>query len=1243
MNVYTGHKHFPSDIIGLESVVLTAGNIGSVPASGYVSFLATSDLNGYNTTSSRSDHRHNNILSYPTTGNLLIDNSDGIYSIAINNILSNLVLDRTNTLNIDASKFTLYNSPTGTAKFDIETLTGDRVYQFPNTSGTIVLSSTLGDGSDIPSIGQTPPDIPRILLSQCTSAFNSGSKTSSISVAIGNPVGSILLRNVIGFTIYYKQKNTLIWNNQYFSYSLSAGAGTQGSFIALFTVSGLIPGEVYEFTVDAKNAFLAQSLKSTIIEITSAASTVAPALPLNLTTLYLGTIGSYAKVRVDWSQNLEDDILEYRLYRSTTINPPAQISGNNFYTGVRNSCSADFNTSTPHYYILLVVVNKSGLISTQTTDLLLPTSPADPIISSQNITTSINGNGSCIINVSFNDSSVSSGNFPYVFTLKKGNDPESIKTFYGTTAKAFTFIDLIPNTSYTINVGFITPINVYSGLVLLGTITTAADTTPPSQPTNFNYNLFYSSVNFTWSKNTELDFSTYKLYLSDAATGCSITEDNRKYTGSVNSFLTPITRGATTWYAKLVAIDTSGNVSTPASASFSFDQRPPRPTHNNLDITSSQITGSVVVDDLGQVAAYIKISFSDTQRDGYGYYEYQIYKNIGEEQYFTAPTPIYPATSSFTFLVLPNTTYNVNTRYVDSTQNKSVWAVNGGIVVSTPKNNIPPNPPTGLTARSGFGSVILKWNNPTNKDLKYVDVYRYTTNNSAVAEVVAHVSGNTYSDVGLSAGDTFYYWTKAVNTSDLSSVFSNVASGTTIQLLPAELDTKARVDFIVRDLIFQFKHIESGQASTTLDYLPQAGSAGIIFEDILYAVSTSGSILNAQNSYIIATLTKSPNIASFSASAFSSSLPNLNKNQIIIALTSAQPFTETNNYACYVRQANSMALEGAIIREATITTAKIKNLDAAVVSAVQVNAGSILISGSGGAQTSLSTIKDKAVAATRNVWRGAWSSTASYVVGDEVSYVNSSYGCILDHTSTLSTAPPTGADTNTWWSVRSKAAAGGATGATGLAALTVNLSNSSQNIQTDADGLNGVYTGTGTTITLSEGAVDLDYDGSGANNGRWAISINSVNITAGAITDSGTYVTVADASNIIADTAYISFSLSGRRLSGESFTIRKDQTFNRIKAPVMYDVKVLSSAGNIFRIGDAKTTVLSAHVFRNGVEVTDEPYMIPDRFKWERISYYPDPVGDAAWNAAFARGPKYISITIDSVNTMATFFCTITS
>lgn len=90
-----------------------------------------------------------------------------------------------------------------------------------------------------------------------------------------------------------------------------------------------------------------------------------------------------------------------------------------------------------------------------------------------------------------------------------------------------------------------------------------------------------------------------------------------------------------------------------------------------------------------------------------------------------------------------------------------------------------------------------------------------------------------------------------------------------------------------------------------------------------------------------------------------------------------------------------------------------------------------------------------------------------------------------------------------------------------------------------------------------------------------------------------------------------------------------------------YDVQIESTNGTVFRVGQARTTMLIARVFRNGFEVTD--LIDSSKFKWVRVSLDPKPApnDDATWNATYAQGYKQIMVSVDDVHARATFHCQI--
>lgn len=184
--------------------------------------------------------------------------------------------------------------------------------------------------------------------------------------------------------------------------------------------------------------------------------------------------------------------------------------------------------------------------------------------------------------------------------------------------------------------------------------------------------------------------------------------------------------------------------------------------------------------------------------------------------------------------------------------------------------------------------------------------------------------------------------------------------------------------------------------------------------------------------------------------------------------------------------------------------------------------------------------------ATRNVYRGSWASGVSYTKGDIA--IKDSYGwsCEVSHVSSGSIMPPTYPDTNSYWTL---AAVSGGSGVNGADAISAILSNESHVFSAASDGAVTDYTNSGTAIRVYEGSTELQYDGAGTSNGTWKITASGSSITPSAsFVDDGAFVTVGAHSAITADTAAITYTITGRSSAGVNFVITKQQSFSKSKA-----------------------------------------------------------------------------------------------
>lgn len=137
---------------------------------------------------------------------------------------------------------------------------------------------------------------------------------------------------------------------------------------------------------------------------------------------------------------------------------------------------------------------------------------------------------------------------------------------------------------------------------------------------------------------------------------------------------------------------------------------------------------------------------------------------------------------------------------------------------------------------------------------------------------------------------------------------------------------------------------------------------------------------------------------------------------------------------------------------------------------------------------------------------------------------------------------------------------------TGADGLSVILSNDSATVPTDTAGsaASGNYTTTGTTIFVYEGINTLTYDGVGTTPGKWKVTAVGSGISVGAITLSTPNAVVANAINMTADVATITYTITGQRTSGTAFTIVRVQTFSKTKTGATTSVYYLDATSSVF-------------------------------------------------------------------------------
>jgi hypothetical protein len=152
----------------------------------------------------------------------------------------------------------------------------------------------------------------------------------------------------------------------------------------------------------------------------------------------------------------------------------------------------------------------------------------------------------------------------------------------------------------------------------------------------------------------------------------------------------------------------------------------------------------------------------------------------------------------YEILAEANTAYEAQLIAVDVAGNVSNTYPTPPAVVSytTVGDTAAPAAPANLTAVGGFKNALLNWDNASDADLRKVEVWRNTTNNSVgatritVMEVAASRRGFLI-DSNLALATDYYYFLKSVDQSGNTSAFTASAKATTAKIGTTDITPNA--------------------------------------------------------------------------------------------------------------------------------------------------------------------------------------------------------------------------------------------------------------------------------------------------------------------------------------------------------------------------------------------------------------------------------------------------------------------
>ena len=409
-------------------------------------------------------------------------------------------------------------------------------------------------------------------------------------------------------------------------------------------------------------------------------------------------------------------------------------------------------------------LGSSSTAGTPTPDTIPPSTPAN-LTSTATLATQIN--------LSWTASTDNVGVAGYKVERCLGAGCANFAQIATPTGAAFNDIGLAAATSYSYRVRAVDAAgnnSAYSN-VFSATTLAAADTTPPTAPTNLTASAASASqINLTWAASTDnVGVTGYKV---ERCSGAACANFVQIATPTGITFNDTGLTASTPYSYRVRANDAAGNNSgysnsasatTPAAA----DTTPPTaPT--NLAATAASAT-------------QINLSWTaSTDNVGVTGYKVERCSVAGCANFVQIATP-----TGITFNdtgLTASTSYSYRVRANDAAGNNSAYSNTASATTPAAADTTPPTAPTNLTATAASTTQInLSWTASTdNVGVTGYKVERCSGAACANFVQIATPTGITLNDTGLTASTSYSYRVRANDAAGNNSAYSNTASATTL-------------------------------------------------------------------------------------------------------------------------------------------------------------------------------------------------------------------------------------------------------------------------------------------------------------------------------------------------------------------------------------------------------------------------------------------------------------------------------
>lgn len=291
---------------------------------------------------------------------------------------------------------------------------------------------------------------------------------------------------------------------------------------------------------------------------------------------------------------------------------------------------------------------------------------------------------------------------------------------------------------------------------------------PPPEGIAPTYQVNGSVVYMGYDRPKDTDFEGVILFRSETP-GIDVNTAEPFYEGTENPIVV-MGKPDTTYYFKIAGYDAFGKEDLNYSTEFAIH------TLFDIDVTAPKTPKNLAVNSaIIDNRPHVTVKWDENTEDDLAGYDLQL-KELPDGNWVS----VLSVSNSYEFDTIAGLTYQYRVRARDKLGNVSPYTATVEHKVAV--DDVPPEKPTNFHINSGLNALWLSWENPTDVDFSHVEIYEGSTDNVIDAKLIAQTPGITFSRTGLEPLQTLNYWLRAVDTSGNKGEYTDMVTVTTARL-----------------------------------------------------------------------------------------------------------------------------------------------------------------------------------------------------------------------------------------------------------------------------------------------------------------------------------------------------------------------------------------------------------------------------------------------------------------------------